>query len=979
MMEMRLPYPARANDISSYRSLLDNLKNRRTQLALRQAKVLLSSKPEDSIVLICYAWALADIGDMIEAVKHAEKAIALDPLSTLIKSVHGYILMRAGSFEGSLLQNDKAIDEGRDILAFSFYNKAKTLAALYQPRDIMDCFELSLVLDHGKHPEWESNREFFQAASDLLSHRHSHPPMLNEYQKYLDKANEKAEYWFVILVLRILLEDKRIVGKIPELKILYIETLLKMGQWKSAEVHAAKMADEFDDNMRYQKAVEQIDFIKESLKSHEPKQKAVSLHEILERENNRKPKFNNYHNKYIQVLSSKICLKIDSPPSIKYVEKISKDETRLIGYEINFADISIDDGKSQYSIKSLWKVTGEAKQINGKVTQDSSDAGRYNIIFWMQPEDRPSPYEGIIKVEVYVENILVSECVFSIGEPKPLTYANIDSIVNETMRELNTLVGLQNVKDMVAKLVQKCKLELFRNNNTTTLWSNISPHLVFLGNPGTGKTTVARLIGKLYKSLGLLPFGNVVEVDRADFVGAVIGETEQKTAKVIQLAIGNVLFIDEAYSLVKEGSDFGKIAIEILVRQMENRRGEFAVIVAGYPKEMKVFFEGNSGLRGRFDREVLFNDYAPEELLEICKMVLFKQKYEVDEKANKALEQKFIELYRNRTESFANAREVRKIVEACKSALGERFFLLPEYEQSLHAASCITEADVESAFKKEVENMQYAPVIDYDHLKIHLKELHSLIGLANVKNEVGKLVNSLEIRQRRLQLNMKKVIRTMHMCFTGNPGTGKTTVAKIVSGIFKDLGMLSRGHLVEVERADLIGSHVGDTERKTKELINKALGGTLFIDEAYSLNGGRDDFGKVAIETLITSMENYRDDFAVIVAGYSQPMKEFLQMNPGLECRFDFIVEFEDFTPEQLYSILEIEAAKWEYLFDSQVKERLQERIWHMWNERSESFGNGRAVREYFGKVVSRQEQRLRQIQRPSREQLSIILPQDVE
>lgn len=261
-----------------------------------------------------------------------------------------------------------------------------------------------------------------------------------------------------------------------------------------------------------------------------------------------------------------------------------------------------------------------------------------------------------------------------------------------------------------------------------------------------------------------------------------------------------------------------------------------------------------------------------------------------------------------------------------------------------------------------------------------MEELNSLTGLKGVKEDVNSLINLLKIRRIRRERSMKEMPVSMHLVFTGNPGTGKTTVARLLAGIYHALGALSKGQLVEVDRSELVGGYVGQTAIKTQEVVNSALGGVLFIDEAYSLAAGKDkaDFGREAIDTLLVEMENHRDDLAVIVAGYPEPMEEFLQSNPGLKSRFNKFIDFPDYTPEELYEILLGICKKNGYKLSEKAQETAKSMFRDLYENRDADFANGRTVRNLFEKAVVRQANRLVKLDTLSNEQLETIEASDL-
>ena len=240
------------------------------------------------------------------------------------------------------------------------------------------------------------------------------------------------------------------------------------------------------------------------------------------------------------------------------------------------------------------------------------------------------------------------------------------------------------------------------------------------------------------------------------------------------------------------------------------------------------------------------------------------------------------------------------------------------------------------------------------------KELDSLIGLASVKTEVETLSNFIKIQQTRAAKGLKTSAVSYHCVFTGNPGTGKTTVARILAKIYKKLGVVSKGHLVETDRAGLVAEYVGQTAVKTNKIIDSALDGVLFIDEAYSLiSGSENDFGKEAIATLLKRMEDNRDRLIVILAGYTKNMKDFIDSNPGLQSRFNRYIEFPDYSADELLQIFEVSMKKYEYHFGEGAKEHLQRYFENKVAHKDANFGNGRLVRNVFEKSLERQANRL--------------------
>ena len=265
-----------------------------------------------------------------------------------------------------------------------------------------------------------------------------------------------------------------------------------------------------------------------------------------------------------------------------------------------------------------------------------------------------------------------------------------------------------------------------------------------------------------------------------------------------------------------------------------------------------------------------------------------------------------------------------------------------------------------------------------------MSELNGLIGLDNIKENVSDLINYIKIRKMREKHKLSNPSISLHMVFLGNPGTGKSTVARLIGKLYNALGILSKGHFVEVDRAGLVAGYVGQTAIKTEEVVRNAIGGVLFIDEAYSLipeTGGVNDFGLEAISTLLKLMEDYRDDFVVIVAGYHDPMIKFIQSNPGLESRFKRYYLFEDFDNDQLYEVFLSYVIKGEYTIHAEAEECIRDHLSAVYNTKHINFGNARHIRNLFEMIISQHSNRLAQSTKKklTRVELTTILQEDVK
>ncbi|MCX7861805.1 MAG: AAA family ATPase [Bacteroidales bacterium] len=557
------------------------------------------------------------------------------------------------------------------------------------------------------------------------------------------------------------------------------------------------------------------------------------------------------------------------------------------------------------------------------------------------------------------------------------TPKNLDQII----AELNSLIGLEQIKAQIQEHILYIKYLNLKKEKGIDSHENVKIHSVFTGNPGTGKTTVVKLLGEIYKTLGILSKGHVIEVGRSELVAEYIGQTAPKVKEVIEKARGGILFIDEAYSLFREddSKDFGKEVIEVLIKEMSDGKGDIAIMVAGYPQEMDNFLNSNPGLKSRFSYYFNFPDYTPEELLKIIEVNAQKMKISLTEKAKDEFSKMIINDYRNRDKTFGNARYAVGLLNEAKINMARRLMNLPNPEQlSKEELTTIDAIDVLEIYPSQ-RNKIVKLAIDEPLLNEGLTKLNSLIGLYTIKKEINEMIKLI-----RYYNEIGKPIDnvfSMHYIFTGNPGTGKTTVARILGNIFRALGILEKGHVIEVDRSELVAGYIGQTALKTEKVIPSAMGVTLFNDEAYSLTYNKDgqDFGKEAIEILLKEMEDNRNKFSVIVAGYTKPMNEFINANPGLKSRFDKTFYFSDYNNAELFEIAK-NFLEEENLILSEESQKLIVHFIEKIPRDGSSFGNAREIRKLTELIIRKHFLRLAEvpIEQQTDEFIKTILPSDI-
>ena len=505
------------------------------------------------------------------------------------------------------------------------------------------------------------------------------------------------------------------------------------------------------------------------------------------------------------------------------------------------------------------------------------------------------------------------------------------------------MIGLTSVKEQIDHIVAADIVEKERKKRRGSSYASASMHMVFSGNPGTAKTTVAKLFAGIAKEKGILKSGAFVERGGMSFEGM---GYEIKIREAFMKAEGGVLFIDEAYSLTD------RKAVTVLIQEMENRRDSVIVILAGYNELMNEFMQSNDGLKSRIPHRIDFPDYNTEELTDIFMLMAEGRGFTVAEEAVNAARNIF---ERARfMDNFGNGRYVRNLLEHAVQ------------NQSVRLLS--TEENAENIRKKELFLITRDDVsISAEDIKsgrepgTARKELDEMIGLSSAKAVISKAIAGFKLKKVCMDKGIRKENPALHMVFSGNPGTAKTTVARLFAEIMRDEKILPSGSFVEVGRADIVGTHVGHTAPLVKEKFREAQGGVLFIDEAYSLcDGYENSFGDEAINTIVQEMENHRDDVIVIFGGYTDKMKHFLGRNPGMESRIAFHVKFDDYSADELCDITKLMLSRKRMTITDAAMEKLRS-IYE--NARADSsFGNGRFVRKMLEEAEMNLAERVSQL-----------------
>ncbi|MEW2354811.1 AAA family ATPase [Spirillospora sp. NPDC029432] len=516
----------------------------------------------------------------------------------------------------------------------------------------------------------------------------------------------------------------------------------------------------------------------------------------------------------------------------------------------------------------------------------------------------------------------------------------------DPLAELAAMAGIEPVKREVDALVAEAKAARLRREAGMAVAAR-PRHLVFTGNTGTGKSKVAQILGRVYADLGVLSNGHLFEVDRADLLGDYSSESAVKVRRAVERALGGVLLVRDAHAFASAEAARGREIVDVLLGAVQAHPDDLVVVLTGPEAELNGLLKAHPDLAAYFPRTVRFPDLTEDELVEVFRIKAADTGFALAE----GVLDRVAALVRAapRGRGFGNARVMHGLLDRAVAMQGRRV-LADGVVDETESLDEILLADVPDTLAPGRDAVPGDPLAD----------VARLIGLEEIKREIGALVAEARAEQMRRDAGVPLAFPARHMVFMGNPGTAKTTIARLVAAVYAQLGLLSSGHLVEVTRGDLVAEFIGQTAHKVRAAVDRALGGVLFIDEAYALSGaggdGR-DFGHEAVAELLKLMEEHRSDLVVIVAGYDAEMERFLRFNPGLESRFPKALRFPDYTDDELATIFESMAAEAGFAMADGVLAALRRRL--AAERRGASFGNARLVRNVLEEAISRQAQRI--------------------
>ncbi len=659
------------------------------------------------------------------------------------------------------------------------------------------------------------------------------------------------------------------------------------------------------------------------------------------------------HNKFFIFISNNIDMDLDFNKKFK-----EKADATLCTRNLTYKEKNIVIKKE--IVKILKKIEMDIKlNVSIQIRKENELKEDFGLCKFLEENYKNDSSFGIEKYVLYKiyepienlmrkENLEVSEKIFIYVENNEI-YCKTDNNIfklndystptlEEAKYKLNSIIGMKELKEFINNIENNSKVQHIRERLGLKT-SKVAMNMIFAGNAGTGKTNAGRITFEYLNALGILPKSIFIEVSKADFVSEKGNDTAKRTNDIINSALGGVLFIDEAYSLCESENDkVGKEIVDSLVKGLEDNRNDLVVILAGYEKDMKVFLSFNQGLKSRFPNIIHFEDYNPSEMYEIATNITKAKGYRISKNVKSELIDLFIRNQIIGKNDLGNARFVRNIVENAIIDASKKYLTNSKKEIDL----------------LERDNFNFKAKTKFD-----LEEkLNGIIGLEDVKKLLRSQYKLIVAEEKRKSVGVNtKIEQNLNMVFAGNPGTGKTSIARLVADMLNIMGLLKVGQLIETDRSSFVSEIQGETAKKTEKKFKEAIGGILFIDEAYTL--ANDSLGREAIETLLKLVEDYSKEVIVILAGYEKEMEDFFDVNIGLKSRFPLWTNFEDYNPNELYemSIKLIESKGFKLSKNAYVS--LKKSFIDIHENSDSQSGNGRMVRNHVEKIIRNQSIRI--------------------
>lgn len=576
-----------------------------------------------------------------------------------------------------------------------------------------------------------------------------------------------------------------------------------------------------------------------------------------------------------------------------------------------------------------------------------------------------------IEITLYKNDFEVGEILIGIISPWPeekKQQMEHHGIV-EDMAVIDLQKGWYNFKARMEEMLTRCQVGQVREEAG---FSKNPPrlHTAIIGNPGTGKTKAVELMVSLYKDLGLLDSDKICTTRVSTLATSGINSENEAVANAVNDAQGGALVIDGAHELYKTDNKGNYDTESRIVRALVDclndtiKYKRWMLVLVGEPGGMESLLSCYPDIRKSLSAPIYMEDFKPAELFGMFDLCCNERKIKLSDDARKKLEMYVLHKYNSRGPGFTNAWLIQTL-----------------FDDEIIPAMYNRLRDIKKPKKKQLELVLPEDIPSVGEQKDNaMADLDELIGLVKIKTKTKDYLNAIRLAQRRMELGLPTNMPRLHMAFLGNPGTGKTTVAEIIGRVFASWGILSGGRVIRTEKSQMVGQYIGETEFKMTNLLARARGNILFIDEAYQLvEGGEKDHGRIVMNSLLTELGKDNLDMVVILAGYTAPMKKLLESNEGIESRFPNVFNFEDYTTDELMEIAKLMIKKQGFTLSDGAAENMRQIIQEESDKPSPRFGNGRFVSNLLqNEILATLGARTAKMKTPTKEDLSTILPEDV-
>lgn len=939
------------------KEVIEHLKLKRYKLALITSKKLIDLFPENPKSYSLYSEALLENLNPFQALDIINYAVEISANSPEIRLDRAFILYRLSIFDGALADIEFYLSYKKND-SKALLLKANTLAASER---FFEALELLEDINGNLQPEENVDilLDLIKTSLDITAGTVEKIKNENELLNLCITSMNAGYYWFTPFVHKTLTEKFSDEKLKTELKLLHLISLTSMFRIKEAENLSYEFKNIFYNNSTFNEVLSKLQTIN---KFRTTESKPLSIRKILaQTELIKSPE------SQIEILSARLFDLSDSLASGKRKYLLQFDENNLtyLAVELIFRNPFFKEESKSLKGTAIWYLNDNETGRNNFLLELKPD---WEIIEFVQSWGTELPgfwKSGEGKVEIYLDEKLICSRKFLIGETEimnlemteekiipekllksetsqppsvdlyayhktePLSFENL-------LNELYEFIGLENLKQSLVDFLTYLNFINERKRKGIKTDEKLELHCLFLGNPGTGKTSVARLLGKILKAMGVLENGHVIEVDRAGLVGQYIGETAIKTDKIISEALGGILFIDEAYTLKKSNisSDFGQEAIDTLLKRMEDNKGKFIVIAAGYPSLMKDFIESNPGLKSRFTHIFNFDDYSPAQLVQIFKLFASKEEYELESDAEEFLSKQFEEIYKYRDESFGNARLVRKIFSESKIQLSKRYQSVNEEERIKFSLNKIGIEDIRNAIEKIGETISTKDS-DIKAVDKVLEKIDLLIGLDNFKREAKELVKLSKYYLEEGENLSEKL--NFHFIFAGKNFAGQSTAAKHLCELLYLLKLIQKNELFEFDVRQFIEDTPYQTAETTNKIFNKAKGGILYIKEFDTIFNEKQLNSSIVSEfvrVLITRLQKDAGKIFVIAETDSEFPKYIPNEYNSIKTFFTKVIVFDDYTPDELLEIFSTMMKDKKLFLTDASKELLRKFFFHVYRNK---------------------------------------------